>query len=62
MRKRIAKGLFVTLILAAGVMVSCGNRKEPPDTSSSVIETQYSESSIQEVETDSMNVKLKQMK
>ena len=53
MRKHTATSLFVPLILAAGVMVSCGNRKEPPDTSSSVIETQYSESSIQEVETDS---------
>lgn len=43
MRKHTATSLFVTLILSAGVMVSCGNRKEPPDTSSSVIETQYPE-------------------
>lgn len=59
MRKHIAKGLFVPLILAAGVMVSCGNRKEPPDTSSSVIETQYYESSIKEVETDSNEREIK---
>ena len=43
MRKQKVKGLLVPLILAAGVIVSCGNRKEPPDTSSSVIETQYPE-------------------
>lgn len=53
MRKNTATSLFVTLILSAGVMVSCGNRKEPPNTESSVIETQYSESSIQEAETES---------
>lgn len=59
MRKHIAKGLFVPIILATGVMVSCGNRKEPPDTSSSVIETQYSESSIQEAEKESNEHEIK---
>lgn len=59
MRKHIAKGLFVPLILAAGVMVSCGNRKEPPDNKSSVIETQYFESSIQEAEKESNEHEIK---